>query len=255
MALDPDEAITVTCYKKGPSDGGFSSFYTTSLAIPGNTGDCPVSLSTGGTYQFYVTANEAISDTVSVTYNGVDGPDKPTSYSKEKLSCDYKIKFHTADDGGRTKKVEIYRSDKTSFNADPGTRVGTVNIGSNQDGEFLQNLGGECSKEYYYVIRAFDEYGNGSGWVGDSVVVNLTPAPVATGVGLGAVPVAIDGPAVLGEETATESGEESVNGEVKGEETVKMELEKKLADNKILVIGLGTLILIVGAYLYSRRRP
>src|SRR3989338_5495708 len=161
-------SVTVKCMKKSPSEGGFSQFGP-DFALPagGSSGNCEASasvISGQGTYEFKVTAQAVAetveSSTVSVTY-ATDSPGTP-SYSKEQSSsCDYKIKFKTADDG-RTSKVKIYRSTETSFTADSSTEVGTVNIGPNLEGSFTNSVP-DCGKTYFFAIRAFDDAGNGSG--------------------------------------------------------------------------------------------
>ncbi len=180
LSTDSDQ-VTVKCFKKGPSDGVFSQFGSTiSLAVGGDTGKCEVNSSVvnqKGTYQFYANGNNGTenisSSIVSVDYDN-EGPGTPTNYSKDKiLSCQYKIKFRTSDDGGKTTKVELYRSDNTSFTADSGTRVDTRSMGSNTDAEFVNGIP-DCNKTYYYVLRAFDNAGNGSGIIGDSNVTVVT---------------------------------------------------------------------------------
>src|SRR3990167_1571684 len=140
VALDIlDRPVTVKCFKKGPSDGGFVQFGSDiNLASGGNSGNCDVnsSILTGnGTYEFKVEAtagSDSDSETTSVVYN-TDGPGDPRDYQKNKTnSCEYTIHFKTADDAGKTVKVEVYRSENMSFNTDSGTRVGTVGAGSNE---------------------------------------------------------------------------------------------------------------------------
>src|SRR6185369_9485240 len=97
-----------------------------------------------------------------------------TNYSKDKITaCEYKIHFRSADDAGKTVKVEVYRSENKSFSADAGSRVGTVATGSNTDNDFTQSVP-DCNKVYYYAVRAFDSGGNGSGVTGDSETVVTT---------------------------------------------------------------------------------
>ena len=175
VALDLNNAntVTVTCNKKGPSDGAPVSFGG-SQTFPngGNTGTCAVDssiLSAAGIYTFSVEATSdsgTANDSVTVEYK-TEGPGDPRDYSKSKPSaCEYKIHFKTADDGGKTVKVEVYRSENTSFTADNNTRVATIAVGSNQERDFTQGV--DCSKDFYYAVRAFDASGNGSGVVGDS---------------------------------------------------------------------------------------
>lgn len=264
--------VTVKCMKKGPSDGGFSQFgLDIGLAAGGGTGSCEVNssvMSNNGTYLFIATAtaggDSATSETegiVSVDYN-TSGPGTPYDYKKEQVSlCEYKLTFRSADDGGKTIKIEIYRSDKTSFPIDPSTRVGTVGVSTVNQLETFNNTVPDCGKTWYYAIRAYESAGNGSGVIGDSAVtttiVNVTTAPGAGG----AIPVAgVTLPAggeVLGEK-AKEEEKATKEGEVKGEEapTEKPEevtltkepkgvvgaLSKK--ENRPLIIGL--LVVIIG---------
>ncbi len=183
LDTDTTQPITVKCFKKGPGDGGFSQFSSDITLAPagGNSGNCQTSssvITTGGTYQFYATATagsgeNATSETVSVDYN-TSGPGDPRDYNKTKSSCTYTIHFRTAEDSGKTVKVEIYRSENTSFNTDSGTRVGTVSVGSNETRDF-SDTPADCNKTYYYAIRSFDSAGNGSGVVGDSQTVTINP--------------------------------------------------------------------------------
>lgn len=233
VALDiQGRPVTVKCLKKGPSEAAFTQFGPDfSFASGGNSGDCQVTssvISSQGSYEFKVSAQAgaeaAESLVVSVAY-ATDSPGTP-SYSKEQLSsCDYKIKFKTADDG-RTSKVKIYRSSETGFTADSSTEVGTVNIGPNLEGTFT-NVVPDCSKIYYFAIRAFDGAGNGSGVAGDSVVVveNTTvltsPSPALQ---QGAIPVAssqVSEGSILGEKTAAAT-EEGVLGEATPEGQTKI---------------------------------
>jgi len=225
-----DRAITVKCFKKSPSDGGFSQFGSDiAIAAGGNSANCSVNSSvmpSEGTYQFYATAVAGAdpvetSSTISVEYKISGGPDTPTEYSKEKpSSCTYKVKFKTADDAGKTVKVEIYRSESTSFNTDSGTRVGSINIGSNAQGE-LSNDVPDCNKTYYYAIRAFDSVGNGSGVRGDSethtTTILVSPTP---GGAQGAIAAGAAGN-VLGQET-----QPTPAGDTLGEATPEAKVEE-----------------------------
>ncbi len=253
--------ITVRCYKKGPSDGGYSQFGSDiSVDAGGNTGTCSVDgtiVNPDGTYSFYVTANGVASNTVSVEYNA-GGPSTPQSYSKEQTdSCHYKINFRTADDSGKTVKVELYRSTNTSFSADNGSRANEVNIGSSSDGSFTDNVS-DCNKTWYYVIRAFDKFGNGSGIIGDSVVTStmtITPTPGAGG----AIPVSAGNiPAqgqTLGAKTGTEEG--SVLGatpSAKPEVVETANPAKKISKKNIFIVGLGIIIIAAIAYVIYRKK-
>ena len=219
-------SVDAKCFKKGPSDGVFSQFGSTqTLSAGGNTGSCQVTsaiMNTNGTYLFYVSAtaggDSVTSETeglISVDYN-TSGPGTPTNYVKEHTACQYKISFNSADDGGKTVKVEIYRSENTSFNLDSGTRVGTVNIGSNLPGSYMDTVP-DCNKNYYYAIRAFDSAGNGSGVIGDTLTnTTITTTTPATTTTTGAIPVSGEGQ-VLGKETTQGVGPDE--GDTLGEAT------------------------------------
>lgn len=210
--LDTDmRAVTAKCFVKVPG-GSFTPFDTVKLLSAGGGSDkCAVTgslMSTQGEYQFYVTASagagEEMSGTVAVLYDN-DGPGRPTSYSKDHPSeCRWVIKFHTADDGGLTQKVEIYSSKDKNFDTHAGTLVGTVSIGSNQDGEFIHDRGSDCGETWYYVIRAFDSLGNQSAHIGDEVTTTLTLAPSASPTAPGALIVPVGQGSILGEQETTE---------------------------------------------------
>lgn len=197
-----DRPITVTCYKKGPDDTTFVQMGAAkSILTGGNTGVCSVTSSAfnrAGTFTVKAVADagaDTASDAVTIDYM-TGGPGDPVNYGKEKLSsCEYKIKFRSADDSGKTVKIEVYRSDSTSFTADAGTRIASVTMGSNTDGS-ITSVVSACDKPYYFAVRAFDSAGNGSGLVGDSEIkVTTTGGTTTTTTGTtqgnaGAVPVA-----------------------------------------------------------------
>lgn len=188
VALDLlDRPVTVKCFKKGPSDSGFVQFGSDfNLAAGGNSDNCVVDnsiVNTNGTYQFYVQAlagsDSLDSSMVAVDYN-TSGPGTPTSYSKEKINdCTWKIKFTTAPDAGKTVRVEAYRSSDASYNADSGNRFADIAIGSGQNGEVSITVP-DCSKTWYFAVRAFDTAGNGSGVIGDSQNVTVTTNSTVT---------------------------------------------------------------------------
>ncbi|MFH0749834.1 MAG: hypothetical protein V1917_02890 [Candidatus Gottesmanbacteria bacterium] len=257
--------VTVTCNKKGPYDADFVQFGgAQTFTGGGNTGVCPITssiLNTKGDYSFKVIAtagSDTKSDTVSMTFNS-EGPGDPTGYVKERANlCDYKIKFHSADDSGKTIKVEVYRSENKSFTADSGSRVDTITIGSNTDGQSITTPP-DCNKEYYFGIRAFDSAGNGSNIVGDSetkITTTTTTTSTTTSPTQGAVALGTPGEgSVLGNgEAATEEGK------VLGEETPSTEksrttLREFLKNNGILVFGIILLIIgIIGLYVSKKKK-
>lgn len=268
--------MTVKCYKKASGEASFSQFgLDINLSAGGTTGNCEVTSSvvnTKGTYEFYVAAqagsDQVSSSTVSVDFDNTS-PDTPKDYRKEKhSSCQYTILFKTADDAGKTAKVEIYRSDKTEFEVNSTTRVGSVNIGSNQEGSFIDTVP-DCNKEYFYVIRAFSSVGNGSGIIGDSVVTKVatttvSPTPGAGGV-LGAVPVAAGGVLPAGEALGEEAAEKKAEGEALGEATPGPEtqitpseapgiISAQLLTRRNIIIALIILVVLLGYYFYRRGR-
>ncbi len=231
------QTVTVKCYMKKPSSGYSQIGGNIALIAGGNSGLCPLTSSMideKGTYQFYATAmtstDSVTSETISVDYK-TDGPGTPTNFNKEEVSdCEYKITWKTADDGGKTTRVEIYRSENdTSFSADSGTRRTTIYMGSNQNGTF-NDVVGNCSLPYYYVLRAFDSADNGSGIIGDSVTITTTSAGTTgtTGIGItaGAVPVT---------NVTLPAGE--VSGEVQGTQQSGAASSENQAEN---VLGVQT---------------
>lgn len=183
---DPNLVITVRCFKKGPSDGGFVQFDVDKVLIPGgNTDYCDVNssiLNTNGSYKFLVKAEASStiidSNEVTVDFNN-SGPDTPNSYSKERLnSCDYKIKFRTANDG-KTVKVQLFRSDTFNISVGAGSVLTQQNIGPNLAGEFVNSVP-VCGKDYYFVLRAVDASDNASGTIGDSFTTTSSSTTTGT---------------------------------------------------------------------------
>ena len=187
-ALDTnDHPITIKCFKRSPSEGVFTQFDTDKVMSAGGDSDyCEVNssiINSSGSYSFYVSATTSVenmdSQIVVVDYN-TSGPGTPNSFSKEKInSCDYRIKFKTADDGGKTVKVDLFRSDTKIISIDAGGRVATLTIGSNQDGQIVNSVP-DCQKEYFYVIRAVDNSDNVSGIVGDGYTKVITEISTTT---------------------------------------------------------------------------
>jgi len=223
-----DRAVTVRCYKKGPTDGSYSQFDSATLAGGGNNGVCETGssvLNSRGDYSFYVTANagsdEEASNTVSLFYE-TEAPGTPENYRKEHPSeCRYIIKFKTAGDSDKTKRVEIYRSMNVSFTADPGTMIAGFSAESDKDYEHIHDFAGDCDKTWYYAVRAFNDAGQGSGIVGDQVTI-VTTSGTTEVVTAGAVPVSsLPGGTVLGQETPSQEQSEQTDqsGEVLGEVT------------------------------------
>lgn len=223
VVLDQNQvpSISVQCYWR-KNGGSWNTLGAVINVIPGgnNTANCKTSSSEvneDATYDFYahVSGSESMdTQTVGVTVN-TSKPGTPTNYSKEKpTSCTYKISFKTADDAGKTVKVEIYRSTNTSFTADNGTKVGQVAIGSNTDGFYNDNVP-DCGTNYYYAIRAFDAAGNGSDVVGDSQTVTILPTTTGASGAAGAIPAGTGGN-ILGAEAS--EGPTGPSGAILGDE-------------------------------------
>ena len=185
VILNTDGAsLTAQCQQQ--EDGGawtnIDTVYTAKAG--GNSGYCEAKdLANSSQYAFRVlTSDGEESQSVKVGLE-TDRPKKPVSYEKHEISsCKYEIKFKTADDG-RTSKVEVYRSDdNVSFTAKASSRIKTITIGSDEKHSF-ETTRPDCDKDYYYAIRAFDQYGNASDLVGDrevkTVIVEGTEAEEA----------------------------------------------------------------------------
>lgn len=235
----------------------------------GNTGICSYDLSSlSNNEKYYVRAKATAEsdssmspkdseDPIYVIYSN-EYPGDPRDYGKTKTNpCLYKIHFKTADDSGKTSKVEVYRSSETSFTADSGSRVATITIGSNTEYDYVDSIP-DCNKTYYYGVRAFTTAGNGSGIVGDSetriTIKTTTTQSITTGssgtTGTGAIAISPEG-SILGKATESTAGgsilgEASGAGAVKGEETGK---QKTSSAGTVIRFILGGLLVAFGAWL------
>ncbi len=235
-------ALTVECYKD--ADVVPYASYALASAFGGNSGNCQVDssvLSADGSYEFFVraVASDEGSETVESAHVMVtlasSVPGAPHSYNRNDTSCQNIITFTTADDGGKTVKVELFRSFSTTFTADASTKVAEQAIGSNVAGSFTQPAP-ECSNDAFYALRAVDAFGHGSSFVGDKDVhvdtrtvqttrTTTATLPGGTATTSGAIPVTSDGAgaAVQGATTSDEAvaGAESeeAEGAVLGEAT------------------------------------
>ncbi len=264
VALDTqtDRNITVKCFKKGPSDVGYSQFDTDKVLIPGgNTDYCDVNtsiLTASGSYAFYVTAEASstilTSSIVTVDFN-TSGPDTPISYSKERLnSCDYKIKFKTANDG-KTVKVQLFRSDTLNISVNDNAVLSTQSVGPNTEGEFVNSVPA-CGKDYYYVIRAVDSSDNTSSTTGDSFTTTTTSTSTSSSSNGGA----------NGSGAIVVNGGKSQVGNPDGENLSVKENASESATPSPSVLGtstdkrnnlykwLATAILIVAGFFFLRSR-
>lgn len=257
--------VTVNCQKQYEG-GAVTGFDTTkTLTAGGNTDTCHVTaneFNQKGNYVISVIASagsDTDSDNVAIDYNS-EYPGDPQNYSKNKINdCTYEIKFRSNDDGGKTTKIEVYRSTDTSFTADNGSRVAEEYLGSNTD-RTVTNTVPDCTKNYYYAVRAFSTAGNGSGIVGDAEVriVNPTTTTTAT-TPQGAIPVVRTGSILGASEEPGATASEA--GRVLGEQAMITDDEATpaaglLGSNKstaLWIIGLGIVILVL-ATLVRRNR-
>jgi uncharacterized repeat protein (TIGR01451 family) len=179
VALDiQGRPVSVECFKKGPSDGGFTSFATYPLIDGGSSGNCNVQaivMPTDGVYQFRVVASasgseSATSNTVNVTLLSANKPGVPSGYVRSAVSsCINQISFTSADDGGKTVKVELYRSLANTFVADASTKVQELALASHQNGTMTDTVS-DCTAKYFYAVRAVSVTGDTSDFVGDVTV-------------------------------------------------------------------------------------
>ena len=197
-----------------------------------------------------------------VSVNITNNPSPVTEYSKTKTACIYTLKFKSS-----TSKVQIFRSDnQKSFYADDTTLITkpyltvTPNVLST-----YTDTPADCSKEYYYAVRAVDEYSNVSTLVTDNVVTIIEQTQTSTPQ---------ESEEVAGEQTTTQQEQETTStGEVAGEETTSQQEEETKTDTKeeteteeeetkesiwdkykYLIISLIVVVLGSGIYSYIRRK-
>ncbi len=259
----PVKPITVQCQYS--LDGvNFSNF---DISKTTNSGDCKVdqSIVTGsGTYYFRAIASttDGGAESEVITVKVADKPSPVTEYSKAKAVCTYTLKFKSS-----TSKVQIFRSDnQKSFYADDTTLITKpyLTVTPNALSTYTDTPA-DCSKEYYYAVRAVDEYSNVSAIVTDNIVTIIeTTAPAQT---------TQEGSEVAGEKTTTqEEGETPSTGEVAGEETTSQPEEETKTDTKdetkteeetkqniwdkykYLIISVIVVALGSGIYNYIRRK-
>lgn len=263
--------IEVQCFKEGAA----SPFETHTLSVGGNSGDCQVSaavIPADGDYVFYVKAiatdGEEGSETAESEHYAVKlvstVPGTPYDYDRDDASCMNNITFRTAADGGKTAKVELYRSLSTSFSADASTKVTEQVIGSDTVGSFSVAAPG-CSNDSFYALRAVDAYGNASAFVGDKdrnvdthTVTNTKTTVVETaGAAVGAIPVSTGGNEgaegqVEGASTTEDEGAAAKEGSVLGDSTVMEEAGSWMGEHPWQT-GFGILIIIaLIAYAYRQ---
>ena len=266
--------LLAECFVQKPGDLDFSAtpFHTESISS-GNVGDskiCPVNssvLGSEGTYTFKVKVtpeggSSVPSNEVTVEYDSI-GPDKPEYIKKEKVNdCVNKIKVKTADDG-ETASIKVYADDDKEVDIDDSHRIETETIGPGEKFEFEHIVsGGDCDKDWYYAVVAFDNSGNASSPRAETITAYTegeTKTEEKTEEETGAIPVeggaGLPGEgAVAGEQT---SGEEGVGqeegktegvgeeGSVLGEQTSEVSGSKSIFKSPWFWIGLAGLGIII----------
>ncbi|MGW8185328.1 MAG: prealbumin-like fold domain-containing protein [Candidatus Moraniibacteriota bacterium] len=270
VVLDIDNRpVTVDCYKKGPSDLAAVKFNTVALPAGGSSGVCAIALDADGNYDLYAMASadgdSSPSNSVSVSL-ATNTPGTPTNYDRDNEGCT--VTFNTANDGGLTKKVVLYRSTEAKFVADNSTKVQEGNFESNVGGS-LVDPNGNCD-DYFYAIQAVSEAGIGSNFVGDVDVDTETETRTRTVydetvvyTGGGAIPVTegqiTEGATEEGEVAQEAEGEKAVQGEeAEGELVEGAESEGQVAGifsekNSKYWWGVGLIALLSAVY-YGYRK-
>lgn len=269
--LQQRSGFAAKCYKQGPADVSFNQFGSDINFNGGISSFCDLDsspLTVEGAYNFKVEitgAEAAESNIVSVQFiAGVPGT--PTNYLKTQNGCNYTIEFRTADDGGKTVRAEIYMSSSKSFIVGPETMIKNIIVGSSQNVSSTITAP-DCSKNYFFAVRAFDAADNASGVIGDIEIVTVDEfgrivlASIAPGLvsSTGAVGGAGTGGEVQGTSASpsvspstSESVSPSPSGEVKGEETKEAGISKY----KFLywLIPLVVIVAILFLWWWRRRR-
>ena len=256
-----NQVVTAKCLKKGPNDSGFSQFGSDIVLIAGgNSSYCDLSqaMNDSGSYQFIVEANDGsdnLSKNAFLDYH-TSSPGTPRDYRKENINsnnCDFKIHFRTDADNGKTVKVELYRSSDSAFSANNDSLVHSVNIGSDQEYDIYNSVP-DCSKTYYYALRAFDSAGNGSGLVGDKITITTTTETIIDSETQGAIPVIGDNVSTEDGDQLDSIGDEALNEPTDGETGQVLGTQKGIITDFIgkhkfisTLIGVGFLSIIIYA--------
>lgn len=290
VAMDiKGRSLVAECY----SSASASPYQVINVIAGGNTHSCqvnPANLGGSGSYNFWVKVYVAsdpsefvLSNVESVSIN-TSVPGRPKYINKDKKdSCKYEVTFKTADDGGITSYVEIYRDYEKEFSVSGSNKIATISVGSNEKKSFTDQLyGSECAKKPYYAVRAFSTTNVPSDVRGEEVVEitkvevegseDETPAQVVGGAQVGALPggVEYEGEVVL-EEPAKEEAREEVLGEKDSQEGEKSEvsitqqgndvkgfgIKADIKNDKTLRFGglvLAGLLALGGIYFYVKRR-
>jgi len=295
VALDiMGRQLTARCYVSSSKNSWTFTQFGSDIALKagGNSGICKVNtgdLAEGdNAYEVRITVlgepstpyvKQAEGITVKYIPNSLR-PGVPTNYNRQDISsCEKKISFLSADDNGKTVRVEVYRGDTTEFTLNDGTKVGTFNIGSKTPGAHVETVP-DCNKKYYYALRAFDAAGNYSDVVGDRVYETVTTTTSggttetleggSGGTTSGAINVLdSDIPAeretggqVLGEDTdkTTITPEATPEGDVLGEETSPTQTQnfadavKETVSSRGAWIVVGSVLILFGILYFVYRK-
>lgn len=291
--LGRDSNINFECFVQRPSQVMFDpvAFDSGVLTISGantqfgNSGVCLTNAGVfsegSGDYQIKVVANKdgdvAESNIVTLAFDNIP-PSNLVSYSKSRASCTFTLNFRTANDG-QTDRVEIFRSQSSSFIADLSTFVVSTDVNPDSNEVYVDNIAGCNQNDYYYALRAVDASGNVSGFTTDTVVT-VTPAQQIQGNSVNQVGGVGAPGGVLGEDsnggvlggsngqgnTGGES-DDSGDGDILGESSDNQNDEDRDEDSEgsnqqnntaviaLAIVGvLGLFALIAGGiYLYQRR--
>ena len=232
-----------------------------------------------GNFDFYVTADAGAGEVISPTvtfYHDNDKPGKPRELEKDKNgSCKYDISFKTADDGGDTVRVEVFRSDEKEFEANPSTRIRDIAVGSNQSVEFTDDKP-NCGKTYYYAALAYDDAENMSDIAvetletKETVIVTVSEelSESAESVFGGILALPVEGAQVGEEGAAGEEGEVTIEdleeteggtagdeeqSEVLGEQTTNRLSEFLQKNGNYLLSFVILLIILVSVYFIQKK--
>ena len=217
--------VEAQCFKESDA----SPFASYPLAAGGSSGNCQINASvmpTDGDSVFYVKAvttsgaSETAESLPHVNVKLATAPGTPYNYDRDDSSCTNNITFTTADDLGKTVKVELYRSLATSFTADASTFVASQPIGSNVSGSFSVAAPG-CNDDYFYALRAVNASEMGSGFVGDKDVNVDTRTVTKTKTTIITTPGAASGGGAI---AVTGAGAGGTDGTVEGVATIEEEV-------------------------------
>jgi len=232
-----------------------------------NTGSCVVDdsvIPTDGTYIFYIEAgdinNNKTSKEVPVEVDFIK-PSSVKEYEKTKSGCLNILTFKTADDG-QTSKIQIFRSEKSSFIADSSNILTQLAVLPNENVSYTDGTS-LCDVEYYYAIRALDNSGNASSFVSDDFKVYVEAEDT----------VELEEEVVEDEETKDEEvqndeqeeaskPENNEEGEIKGDEDIEEEIKTENQNTKWLwwqyaLLGAGVVLsasMIVYLYVKNRKK-